>query len=373
MEMTVIKKNLKYVLNIAFIVLIGYLTFRLLFGKQEFSDIIRDLHLADKRWLVLGVAFVFFFVAGESVIIKYMLHLFKQDIPFPRCLKYSFIGFFFSCITPSSSGGQPAQMYYMKKDDIKLGYSTLVMLVITVAYKAVLVILGVLFLIFQFGYIKIHLGKLGWLLALGFVLNIAYIVGLAFIFYKPLWARKMGIKIVNRLTGWRIVKQKNNEKYVNKIKRICDNYIVGADYIRNNLHTVGNIFLITIVQRVFLLAVTWIVYRAYGLSGTSFMQIIALQTMVGIAVEMLPLPGAIGVTEGCFIYIFADVFTKELVNPAMLLSRGLSFYVLLMMSAVVTVVAHIIVMKRDKKKIEVIEDNTVMENERDGKNNDRLL
>jgi len=36
---------------------------------------------------------------------------------------------------------------------------------------------------------------------------------------KPLWARKMGIKLINLLTRIRILKEKNNEKYINKIKR----------------------------------------------------------------------------------------------------------------------------------------------------------
>ena len=273
----------------------------------------------------MGAVCVFCYVAGESVIIKYMLRLFEVKTPFRRCLKYSFIGFFFSCITPSASGGQPAQMYYMKKDGIKIGFSTLIML------------------------IKIHVGRLWWLLLIGFILNIAYIAGLVFIFYKPLWARKMGIKLINLLTRIRILKEKNNEKYINKIKRICDNYMIGSEYIKSNVHTVINIFLITLVQRLFLLAVTWIVYKSYGLSGTGFWNIIALQTMIGVAVEMLPLPGAAGVTEGCFTYMFMSIFTAELVKPAMLLSRGLSFYLLLIMSALVTFVAHFIVMRNDKK------------------------
>lgn len=46
-----IKKNLKYVLNIFFIVVIGWLTVRLLFRGEEFSDIVADLHLAKKSWL----------------------------------------------------------------------------------------------------------------------------------------------------------------------------------------------------------------------------------------------------------------------------------------------------------------------------------
>jgi hypothetical protein len=35
-----------------------------------------------------------------------------------KVMRYSFIGFFFSGITPSASGGQPAQIYYMNKDNM---------------------------------------------------------------------------------------------------------------------------------------------------------------------------------------------------------------------------------------------------------------
>ena len=344
-----IKKNIKYILNVLFIILIGWLTFRPLFAGQETSEIVHELKRADKRWLALGMFFVFLFVACESVIIKYMLHLFKEKIPFHWCLKYSFIGFFFSCITPSSSGGQPAQMYYMKKDGIKIGYSSLIMLVIAVVYKAVQVFLGILLFCLKYSFVKEHVGKLMWLLIVGFALNIAYIFLLLFVCFKPLWARKIGIKVVNRLTCWKIVKEKSNEKFVNKITRICDNYIQGTEYMKENIHSVVNITFITLIQRMFLLMVTWIVYKAYGLSGTSFWEIIAIQVMIGIAVEMLPLPGAVGVTEGCFIGMFKAIFTPALVKSAMLLSRGLSFYALLIMSAAVTFAAHILVFRKEKK------------------------
>ena len=64
-EMMKIKKNLKYVLNIFFIVVIGWLTVRLLFRGEEFSDIVADLHLAKKSWLAVGAVCVFCYVAGS--------------------------------------------------------------------------------------------------------------------------------------------------------------------------------------------------------------------------------------------------------------------------------------------------------------------
>ncbi len=332
-----------------FIGLILWLTFRLLFKDQELSEIVKDLHSADPKWIALGAALSFFFVAGESWIIHYMLRILKQKTVFRRCLKYSFIGFFFSYITPSSSGGQPAQMYYMKKDGVKIGFSTLIMLLITIAYKSVLIGLGALFMAIDFKAVNTYAADMKWLLVLGFVLNIAFIGILAFVFFKPNWARRAGIRIVNMLTGWRIVKKENNEKYVSKIARICDTYTMGSSYIRENFVTTVKIFAITVLQRMSLFSVTWVIYKAYGLSGVSYLDIVTLQVMIGIAVEMLPLPGAAGITEGCFLLAFTNIFGGELVKPALLLSRGLSFYFVLIAGGIVTFIAHIKVLKSDKE------------------------
>lgn len=347
-----LKKNIGYALNVLFIAVIGLLTFRLLFGDTELSVILADLHEADKRWLALGVVLVFLFVAGESVIIKYMLRLFGDKTKFHSCLKYSFIGFFFSCITPSASGGQPAQIYYMKKDGIKIGFSTLIMLVITVAYKGVLVLLGIIYFIFNHEIVSDFAGKWFWLLMVGFALNIIYIAALVMLFFNPIWARKAGIKIINFLCTLHILKWKNNERYIAKITGICDNYMKGAEYVKKNVHAVINIFMITAVQRLCLLAVTWVVYKSYALTGTSLTVIIAVQTMIAITVEMLPLPGAAGITEACFIVMFSKIFGSELVRSGMLLSRGLSFYCLLIMSAAVTLAAHFMLIRRDKAEKE---------------------
>ncbi|MGN0622415.1 MAG: YbhN family protein [Oscillospiraceae bacterium] len=340
------KKTVNYALNILFIAVISFLTVRLVFRDTDLKSIINDLHMASNGWLAVGVVCVFLFVCGESVIIRYMLRMFGDKTPFFRCLKYSFIGFFYSCITPSSSGGQPAQVIYMKKDGIKIGFSTLIMLVITVAYKSVLVIFGIVFFLLKREFVLIHVGKWIWLLLVGFFLNVAYISALVFILLKPLWARKAGIKAVNFLTRIHILKWKNNERYINKVNRICDNYTSGAEYIKTHVHAVINIFIITAVQRMFLLAVTYVVYKSYGLSGTSFLGIVTVQTMISITVEMLPLPGAAGITETCFVVMFADIFGRKLVRSGMLLSRGLSFYCLLFMGAAVTFAAHFISMRR---------------------------
>lgn len=344
-----VKKYLKYVLDVGVIGIMMLLTYRLLFKGQEFSEILEDLRDADNGWLCIGLVLVFCFIAGESCIIHYLLRMCRQPIRFYKCLKYSFIGFFFSYITPSSSGGQPAQMYYMKKDGVKIGFSTLIMLLVTIAYKSVLVIMGLVLLIFNFDAVSTYGDEMGWLLTLGFVLNVAFIAGLVLVVAKPNAARRMGLKAVSLLIKLRVLKNKKREAAIDKVTRICDTYVIGSKYLRENMSTVAKAFVMTFLQRTCLFAVTWVVYKAYGLSGVSFIDILTMQVMIAIAVEMLPLPGAAGITEASFIVMFGEIFGDELVKPAMLLSRGLTFYAVLIAGGLVTFVAHIRVMRSDKE------------------------
>lgn len=326
-----------------------WLTYRLLFSGQELSEIAEDIQSADPVWILLGLLLVFCFVAGESCIIHYMLRVCKQKVPFLSCLKYSFIGFFFSYITPSSSGGQPAQMYYMKKDGVKIGFSTLIMLLVTIAYKSVLVIMGLVLLIFNFDAVSAYGSKLGWLLTVGFILNCAFIAGLTFVIAKPGWARRAGMTILNKLTDWKIVKEKNHDKLADKLNRICDTYVMGSSYLKENAVVVAKVFGMTLLQRLCLFSVTWIIYKAYGLSGVSYLDIVTMQVMIAIAVEMLPLPGAAGVTEASFLLVFEKIFGETLVKPALLISRGLSFYAVLIVGGIVTLIAHFKVLRSDRK------------------------
>ena len=170
--------------------------------------------------------------------------------------------------------------------------------------------------------------------------------GLVVLFFNPRGARKIAVKGINFLCKIKVLKRKKYDAYIARIDRLKDTYIEGANYVKTHLGAVVNIFIMTCIQRGCLFAVTWVVYRSYGLSGTSFIGIITLQTMLAIAVEMLPLPGAAGITEACFIVMFSGIFGDELVKSGMLLSRGLTFYCVLIAGAVVTFIAHFIAMRK---------------------------
>ena len=170
-------------------------------------------------------------------------------------------------------------------------------------------------------------------------------------FDEPRWFDKRsaifsaGLRDMDAILG-------RDDRLIAKINRICDTYTAGAKYIRKNPRVILRIFLLTTVQRLCQFAVTWVVYRAYGLNSIRFVDILALQIMIAVAAEMLPLPGAAGITEGCFLLTFTGIFGEDLVRPALLLSRGLTYYLVLIAGGIVTFAAHTALVLKERKKEE---------------------
>ena len=83
-----------------------------------------------------------------------------------------------------------------------------------------------------------------------------------------------------------------------------DQYRATAVYLREHVWVLVGVFAITVFQRFALFAATWFVYKAFGLSGSSAFVIIILQGTISVAVDMLPLPGGMGISEQLFLRIF---------------------------------------------------------------------
>lgn len=88
-------------------------------------------------------------------------------------------------------------------------------------------------------------------------------------------------------------------------------------------------------------------YRAFGMSGHSALEIMLLQGLIAISVDMLPLPGGMGASEHLFMEFFLPVFGASLALPGMLASRVLVFYFPLVVSALVTVWSHFRARRRE--------------------------
>ena len=96
--------------NLLFLAAVFLLTLWSVFHGQNLREVLQDLAQADWRCVAAGVLCVVGFILGESLVIGYLLRQLGVAVKPSHCCLYSFIGFFYSCITPSASGGQPMQI-----------------------------------------------------------------------------------------------------------------------------------------------------------------------------------------------------------------------------------------------------------------------
>ena len=337
------KSRKKIIFNGVFLAVVFALTIYGVFHGEDLSSMMDAIHRADKRWLIPGIALVAFFIWGESIIIWYMMRSSGIQLKKRTCFLFSSVGFFFSCITPSASGGQPMQIYYMKKEKISIPVSTVILMIVTITYKLVLVVIGIGIAIFGRGFLHKYLEGILPVFYLGLALNIFCVTFMTILVFHPLLAKAIMVKGMKLLERLHLVKKKDGR--LKKLEDSMDTYRNTAAYLKNNPFVIVKVIGITFIQRMALFAVTWFVYQAFGLHGTGFWEILYLQAVISVSVDMLPLPGGMGISETLFLNIFSPVF-GGLLLPGMVLSRGLGYYGELLISAAFTVVAQLTIGKK---------------------------
>ena len=337
------KSRKKIIFNGVFLAVVFALTIYGVFHGEDLSSMMDAIHRADKRWLIPGIALGAFFIWGESIIIWYMMRSSGIQLKKRTCFLFSSVGFFFSCITPSASGGQPMQIYYMKKEKISIPVSTVILMIVTITYKLVLVVIGIGIAIFGRGFLHKYLEGILPVFYLGLALNIFCVTFMTILVFHPLLAKAIMVKGMKLLERLHLVKKKDGR--LKKLEDSMDTYRNTAAYLKNNPFVIVKVIGITFIQRMALFAVTWFVYQAFGLHGTGFWEILFLQAVISVSVDMLPLPGGMGISETLFLNIFSPVF-GGLLLPGMVLSRGLGYYGELLISAAFTVVAQLTIGKK---------------------------
>lgn len=328
----------KQIMQAALFLGIMFLTFYTLLHGQNLSEIYQAVKTMSVPCLMAAAGLALFFVCAEGSMIWYLLRSVEREEKRPevsifQCIQYSFIGFFYSGITPSATGGQPVQLYYMNKDGHKGSDSTVVLMTVAVVYKFVLVVLGVGILLFCGGTLKTELHSFFPLYLLGLALNTIVVMVVLAAMLFPEWmigAGAWGERQMICLGIW-----KENPARMDKVRAFTENYRQAVGWLKQHPGKVMVILFVTFLQRCSVFLLTYMVYLGLGQSGTSMQQVMILQASVYIAVDMLPLPGAQGITEFMYQSVFAPVFAADRLLPSMLVSRGLNFYFLLFVSLLV--------------------------------------
>ena len=336
------KKDRKKVLKNLFIfLLIIIITFYIIFKDQDFSNLQDILLHIDLKYFIIAIICMFLYFVCDAINIGRNLKRFGEKSTPAKNLKYSLIGFFFSSVTPAASGGQPMQIYYMKRDNISIANSTLNFLVNLSCMQVVTIGLAIVSLFFNFDNMN---GVLSSCFIVGILLNAS---ALALLLVSIFSKRATNAIISFSIKVLKFFRVKNIEQKKERAEKELKRYQDSAVYIKNSKDLILKDLLTTLIQFILYYSVTYWVYCAFGLSKYNILQIISLQAILFATVSGIPSPGAVGVSEGGFLELFRNVYTKEQIGSAMLLNRGVNFYLYVIISAVIVLICSV----KDKKEL----------------------
>ena len=106
-------------------------------------------------------------------------------------------------------------------------------------------------------------------------------------------------------------------------------------FLKSHRRLIGMTVAGTFLQRFSVFVMTYMVYRGLGLSGVAMADVVLVQAAVYIAVDMLPIPGAQGITEAMYRSVFRDIFVGKYLVVSVCITRGVSFYLMLLVGLAV--------------------------------------
>ena len=343
------KNTKRMIRNIILFVLLIIVTFSVIFNQRDITEIWKALSSVRMQFVLIAVVFMCFYFICDAINIGRLFKALGEESNFMQNVKYSLIGFFFSSVTPAASGGQPMQIYYMHKDGKTVANSTLTLLIELTCIQIVTISLAFISLFFNYQYLNT---AMKWCFVIGVGLNSSALALLLISIYSrrlSKWIINFTIKIL------RVFKVKNVDQKKERFETELARYHDSAIYARNNRPLIIKTLLTTYLQFIIFYSVSYWVYLSFGLSEHSILKLITMQSILYATVSGIPSPGAVGVSEGGYIAIFSNIYAEEVINSAMLVNRGINFYLFVLISCIIVSI-YTIKDKKEEKTVNIEEE-----------------
>lgn len=330
------KKPLLFVLFILLNVAVIAITAFSEFGNSENAAELSEVKI---NWWLLLPAAICFLTAMTCEIGKYVLMMRemtkdKREFNVKRARKVArrtvLLGRYYDNITPAAIGGQPFQIYYMRKNsNMSHGASTSVPIFGMISGQIGFIMIAVL--CFLFGSITINNAVLIGTACFGLLFYAFWPVVVMIATFLPKATTELISIIVKFLAKIHIVK--DEAKTIKKTEYEVNEY---AKCVRKILQTKGlfvKTVLLSVIFHILVSMIPFFVLTAFG-GRVDFLPCFVTTVAVTSAVYFVPTPGNAGAAEGTF-YIVFSALSSGYVFWAMLVWRFFSYYVYILMGLLV--------------------------------------
>lgn len=259
------------------------------------------------------------------------------------------IGQFFNCITPFSSGGQPMQAWYLVKKGVSLSFASCSLLIKFIVYQFVLTIYSALTLLLCFKSFAGRISSIGWLIFVGFGVNLLVITGLLCLGFLRRPTEKVLYGSVSLLKKVKLISEQAASKAKERIQKELMEFYEGFAQIRQDIGGILAMSALTAVQLTAFFLIPLCIFYAFGLGKADVLLMICSGAFVLNFTSFIPLPGAAAGAEIGFHTIFSIFFPTHILSVAILFWRLLTFYLPICVGGCFTATAG--VWRKNKKQI----------------------
>ncbi len=348
----------KQIISISVILVILIITVYVLkssFESLDIDEIWTQFLDLDKGYFFLALICMFAYIFLEARALGVISRGIGIKMPFRDGLLYSAADIYFSAITPSATGGQPASMYYMSKRGYRVSESGIILIVNISQHVLALLVLNIFAMIWNFDLFT----EMSRILKIAYGFSYSLQSGLAVLCVIFLFSHEFIVKLgkffINLLYRMRFIKYK--EEKVEKLENSVDIYNMAADVVKSKPSIFLKAFFYNFIQRIAFFSIAYFVYRAFGLSGASYIDFICIQSILMIIIYSLPLPGGVGAAESSFVSLFAGIYGAMLIGPAVLFTRMLNYYLMFIICGIIVVISSLNFSKKRIKRVDDIDVN----------------
>lgn len=313
------KKKVSILVLLFAILLVLYFTL-----KNDYKNIIMSIVSVNKLYFTFGITLFLFALFLKSISLKIFLSEYKKDYKLSNSFKLTLIGQLLNGITPFSSGGQPFQIYMLKKENIRISDSTNAMLKDFFAYQVALILIGLVAFVLNWCFnIVSQNGTITFLIYLGFIINVIVLLVLILVMSAKEPIKKVATKFINFLFKHKFMNRFKTSK--DKMLESLDHfYETGKEIKKNRLNLLKGI-LCNIIAFILMYSIPCIVFISLGNRSVSVQNSIILTAFVMLIGNFIPIPGATGGLEYSFMQFFGVYVKNPVLSSAMLLWRFITY------------------------------------------------
>lgn len=318
------KEKRSMLLNIGFIVLMLLLMLYLVSRAGDVNQITAAFRSINPWWLAGALGCILLHVLLEGSILYIFFRFQKLKAGWFACNLVGLIGIYYSNITPAATGGQPMQVFALKKRGIPsgVGYSSLA--VKFFCWQCAMLLIGAALWIFHGSFVYQTLGKAVWFVALGFFFNSLMVVLVILLAINRNVVRAIIIFFVN--LGHRFHLVKDRAKTSSRMDAAMNDFHSSVEIITQHPGQFLVLFLLSIIQVFALMSAIYFVYRGFSQTSQGYPQVLTIQFLLYITASFTPLPGASGAQEGGFYLFFRGFFPNSMIFAALLIWRFVTYY-----------------------------------------------